>query len=377
MMLFWAGVTLALFILILTAALNTLTFPRLRPAASPKSRPKVSILMPARNEAAVIERTVRALLAQSYTHYELIILDDHSNDGTGDLAQAAAKGDSRLRVLKGETLPAGWLGKNWACHQLSQSAIGDLLLFTDADVEWTPDALQALVAAQTRSCYDLLSVWPTQKTVTWGERLCVSLIALVIFAYLPEFMVRFSPWAIFAAANGQCLLFTRAMYARVGGHQAVRANITEDVGLARAVKRVGGRLMTLDGNRLILCRMYTSWAGVRDGFAKNILAGHGNSLAFLAFSTFFHWSLFVAPWLWLISGGGAAYPLYPLTLIGLGVGLRALTAHTTHQRALDALLMPLSVLLMTRIALQAAWWQVRYGGPRWKGRIFIKEAKHG
>jgi len=377
MMLFWAGVTLALFILIITAALNTLTFPRLRPATSLNSRPKVSILIPARNEAAVIGRTVQALLAQSYTHYELIVLDDHSNDGTGDLARAAANGDSRLRVLKGEALPAGWLGKNWACHQLSQSAKGDLLLFTDADVEWTPDALQALVAAQTRSCYDLLSVWPTQKTVTLGERLCVSLIALVIFAYLPEFMVRLSPWAIFAAANGQCLLFTRAMYARVGGHQAVRANITEDVGLARAVKRAGGRLMMLDGNRLVLCRMYTSWAGVRDGFAKNILAGHGNSLAFLAFSTFFHWSLFVAPWLWLIIGGGAAYPLYPLALIALGVGLRALTAHTTHQRALDALLMPISVLLMTRIALQAAWWQVRYGGPQWKGRVFIKEAKRG
>lgn len=384
-MIFWLLITFILLILLLTTLLNTLMFPRLAPLPLShhgqerlsywEGEGKVSILIPARNESAVIASTIRHLLAQSYPPYEILLLDDHSTDGTADIARSAAENDSRLKIIPGQPLPPQWLGKNWACHQLSQAAQGDFLIFTDADVEWGENALAALLPHF--ATYEMLTVWPTQKTVTWGERLCVSAIALAIISYLPEMMVRFSPFSAFAAANGQCLAFTRDLYTRIGGHQAVHDNIVEDVGLAKAVKKKGGKLMMLDGNRQICCRMYRNWSEVRNGFAKNILAGHGNSLIFLAFSTLFHWAVFVLPFVWLICGNfiflGAGWPLFPLVLIGLGLLVRAIGLWVTRQRVHDAVWMPLTVMLMTRIAAQAAWWQLREGGPQWKGRTFVKK----
>ena len=146
----------------------------------------------------------------------------------------------------------------------------------------------------------------------------------------------------------------------------------------RRIKANGYRLRTADAAGLISCHMYPNWPAVRDGFAKNILAGHGDSPLFLALSAAFHWLVFLVPWIWLAVGwtgiGPPGWPLWPGTLIALGVGARALTAATSGQRPGDALLMPLSIFLMTWIAGQALWWRWRYGGPRWKGRVIFRRS---
>ncbi len=178
MIVLWIAVSLALVVIAGTSMVNVLTFPRLRPAR-PAWMPRVSVLVPARDEAAVIAATVRRLLAQDYDDYEVIVLDDASTDGTADIARQVAGDDPRLRVLTGAPLPPGWLGKNWACHQLAEAASGDLLVFTDADTRWEPDALRALVAAFERHGAEMVTVWPSQETHTWAERLTVPLMALV------------------------------------------------------------------------------------------------------------------------------------------------------------------------------------------------------
>lgn len=377
-------ITLALIGMAVIAIVNTLTFPRLKGGSDLSSPPHVSILIPARNEAAVIGQTVQGLLAQTYPHFEVIVLDDNSGDGTAALALAAAQGDPRLRVLHGQPLPRGWLGKNWACHQLAQAAGGDWLIFTDADVRWTAEALAALAAEMDRTQADLLTVWPTQQTQSWGERLVVPLMALVILGYLPLLLVHHSPWPSLAAANGQCLAFRRKAYDAIGGHFALRDNVLEDVSFARRIKAKGFRLRMADGAGLINCRMYPDWPLVRDGFAKNILAGYGGSVIFLILVTLFHWLVFLGPWLLLIINNQwsiinsqrflfidhwqLTVNYWLLVLIALGIGIRMLTAAATRQRPGDALLLPLSVLLMTRIAAQALWWHW-HGGPRWKGRM--------
>jgi chlorobactene glucosyltransferase len=373
-------VAAALVVVAALAVLNTLTFPRLGRRSAAAGAPLISVCIPARNEAAVIGQTVRALLAQTGVSFEVLLLDDNSDDDTASTAHAAAAGDSRLRVFEGEVLPAGWFGKNWACAQLARQARGELLLFTDADVRWGPGALAALAAEQAASGAGLVSAWPTQITRTWGERLVVPLMALVIYGYLPLPLVNRTRWAPFAAANGQCLLFTRAAYAAAGGHAAVRASIVEDIDLARRVKRAGETLWMADGAGQIACRMYTSWPQVRDGYAKNIIAGYGGLLPF-ALGALFHWLVFFGPWLWLLGGlawpalrAPFAFPVLPLALIALGILVRALTAAATRQRPADALLMPVSVALMTVIAARALYWQVRYGGPRWKGRTLTRRA---
>lgn len=360
-----ALITLFLITVALIAILNALTFPRLSFKPSSFSLlPFVSVLIPARDESAVIADTVKSWLSQTYPHFELILLDDHSSDGTADLARRAADGDPRVRILSGESLPAGWKGKNWACHQLSQAARGDILLFTDADVRWEPDALAALLAEMLRTRADLLTVWPTQVTRTWPERLVVPLMGFVIIGYLPVLTVHHIPWPVFAAAMGQCLAFRRDAYDRIGGHAAVRGALVEDMAFAYAIKRARLNLRAADGAGLISARMYRGWPEVRDGFAKNILGGHGDSLLFLAFSTLFHWSLFLFPWVWLFFD-----PLPAALLCILGLLIRALTAAVTRQRIMDSLFMPVSVLLMTVIAGRAAQWRFS-GGPRWKGRAY-------
>jgi chlorobactene glucosyltransferase len=355
----------------LVAILNTFTFPRLR-RVSRLATPRVSVLIPMRNEAAVIGATVASLLAQAYPNFEIWLLDDQSTDDSAKVALAAAGGDPRLTVLTGKPLPAGWLGKNWACQQLAERAGGDYLLFTDADVRWEPGALSALMAEAASTRADLLTAWPRQVTLTWGERLVVPLMGFSILAYLPALAVHSSPWPVFAAAIGQCLLFKRSAYEQIGGHAAIKQQITDDMACAYAIKRQKLRFRMADGADFLACRMYRSWAEVRNGYAKNILAGHGDSLAFLAFSTLFHWWEFIGPWLWLFGalfagGRSETSPYVPALFIALGLLTRALTAAFTRQRVGDAVFMPISVLLMTAIAWQGVKWHFN-GGPQWKGR---------
>jgi chlorobactene glucosyltransferase len=366
-------VTLSLVGIALIAIISAITFPRLETTTPVLTmQPSVSLLIPARNEAAVIGQTVRNLLAQTYPRFEVILLDDDSDDDTISIARNAGQDNPNLKILSGAPLPSGWLGKNWACHQLAQAAGGEWLIFTDADVRWTSHALVALVAEMERSRADLLAVWPTQQTITWGERLVVPLMALAVIGYLPLPLVHHTRRPSLAAATGQLLVFRREAYMAIGGHTAVRGKILEDVLLARRIKRYGLRLRLADAANIISCRMYRSWPEVRDGFAKNILAGYGDRVLWLALATVFHWLVFIAPWLWLalgwIEGAPPGWPGWPLLLVSLGVGVRMLTAAVTRQRLGDALLMPLSVLLMTRIAIQGVWWRWRYGGLFWKGR---------
>jgi len=374
-------ITAPLTVISLTTLLNLLTFPRLRPGILPANPALVSVMIPARNEAAVIGETIQHWLAQDYPNYEVILLDDGSDDGTDSIASTVANGDNRLTIMQGQPLPTGWMGKNWACHQMAEVAKGDILIFTDADVRWQPQALTAMIAEIERTKADLYTVWPTQHTVTWAERLCVSLMSIVILGYLPVIGTHYVPLSVFGAANGQCMAWKRKAYQQTGGHAAVHDNVLEDVTLARMVKGAGMRLRMADGNYLIGCRMYTDWPSVRDGYAKNILAGYGNSVAALLLATVFHWLIFLFPWLWLAFGWAipslSGWPVLPLGLIAIGLSIRAITAAFTHQRIQDALLMPISVILMTRIAFQAIWWHYSQGGPTWKGRIVRKQAATG
>jgi hypothetical protein len=242
MTLVWVFALCALIAIALISIVNTLTFPRLR-QAKPARTPFVSLLIPARDEADVIGGSVSRLLSQIYPRFEVVVLDDGSTDGTREQACQAAASDSRFRVIGGEPLPDGWLGKNWACHQLAGQAKGEILIFTDADVRWGPQALSAVIHLMDKTRADTFTVLPTQETRTWGERLVVPMMMFVIMGYLPELCVRYIPWPVFAAANGQCLAFRRDAYQHIGGHAAVRANVVEDVGLAWETKRKGsGRL---------------------------------------------------------------------------------------------------------------------------------------
>ena len=254
------------------------------------SVPLVSVLVPARNEAARIISCLRSLLAQDYPNYEVVVLDDHSEDDT-----AAIVRDHGCRLLTGRSLPDGWTGKAWACHQLAAEARGDYLLFTDADTAHEPGALGAFLGHALDSDAALLSAWPRQITGTWSEHAVIPLVYVLLLGALPHYLLRrlqrhpeyargasAASLRTLGAANGQYMLFRRDAYDAIGGHAAVSDHLVEDVALARLVAARTGegmRLINCDGSGLVGCRMYGSFAEVWEGFTKNLRAAFAQSAA--------------------------------------------------------------------------------------------------
>ena len=345
---------------LLTLLSNLLAFPVLESAPTFTSPERVSLLVPARNEALTLPHTLPKLLGQIEAH-EIIVLDDASSDATPQLLQAFKEKNRKLKVLAGEPLPKGWGGKNWACHQLAEAASGDLLIFTDADVSWSPGALASVLELRRQTDAQYLSVWPRQVTKTFWERVTVPVIDLVLLGALPYLGVKYIGAAALSAGNGQLMLWTREAYMRVGGHAAFKNEVLEDVRMGQAAKGAGLRVALALGGKMVSARMYRSQTDILEGFSKNILAAVGNSrvaLAALSLANGLVYSLswvlgFVDPW-WF--GVGA-----------LGFIQRALTSWKTGRHPGDAFLQPFVVYPLWRIAYRA--WR-RGGSYTWKGRSY-------
>jgi chlorobactene glucosyltransferase len=367
----------ALLVFALILAVNLRALPRIRAFAPPAGVPFLSLLVPARDEAANIEACLRGLLAQDYPAFEVIALDDESSDGTGGILARLAAADPRLRVITGGPPRAGWTGKANACRQLAEAARGDLLLFTDADVRHAPPLLRHAVATALALDAGLLSIFPTQITVTWLERLIVPLMQhFTVFTLLPLPLLRRARAPAFAAANGEFLLFQRAAYRACGGHGAVRGAVLEDVGLARAVKAAGYRVALADGERLVTCRMYRNAAEVWAGFSKNLFAFVNRSYAFLAVAALAGLALWTLPPLLALAAlpgalrvGGPAWAgaALPLAEYAVAVGMRLALARRFGGRAGDAFLHPLGMAILVAIAINSAR-LARRGRAVWKGR---------
>lgn len=342
-----------------------------------EAAPFVSILVPARNEASVIAKCVRSLLKQDYPNFEIIVLDDRSEDATFSILEMlrlpSDDPQGRLRLLRGRELPEGWFGKNWACYQLSQVARGEYLLFTDADTWHSPNALHSAMAALFMEDAQFLSVFPRQEAVTLAERLAVPLVLkFYIYALLPTWLVARSPRASFSAANGQFILFQREVYDQIGGHEAVRNFLLEDVTLGRLVKKAGYKTLLPDGRDSIICRMYRSSGDVWLGFSKNLFAFFNYKVFWLSFFLLFNWLAFLGPYLWLLLGRvrGEAFNLewfwLPLLQFGLGWLMRFLISVREGFHPLDAFLQPISIIYASAIAFNSVRWYRR--GGEWKGR---------
>lgn len=352
-----AGGAVAGFHLVKTAGLlaNLRAFPTLRADDPPPQRRATSILVPARNEARRLPEALPGLLAQPAR--EILVLDDQSTDGTADVV--ARYDDPRLRVIPGTAPPPGWVGKNWACHQLAQAATGDLLVFCDADVVLRPGALQAVWAQQYRQRAEVFSVFPRQETRTLGERLLVPLIDETLLAFLPYRLLD-APVPAAATANGQLLAFDRGAYRTVGGHGAVAGQILEDVALARRARRLGLKLGLALGGELVGARMYDGYRDAVAGFGKSLRAAHGGTDALLAASFAFHFAAYTLPWLLL-----TANPAWPVSA-GLGLAQRTLVNAKTGRRSWwEAALVPVTApaaLPVFLVALRRT--------ARWKGRSY-------
>jgi len=274
------------------------------------SKLRISILIPARNEEVVIERVVRSATSQLYLNVEVIVLDDKSDDKTpGILYALQTELAPLLSVYEGNDRPAGWLGKPWACHQLSQKATGDILLFVDADTILEPTLCEQISNEfRMNGTKGMVTVWPKQITISFMEKVIIPMIYFTLLGFLysgytqrdprwmPKFLSsRFRP--LFAAACGQCIAIPRSVYDTIGGHGCVKSDVVEDVGLARAIRNLNLPIRMYHGVGSIACRMYTQDEHIFNGFRKNFLAGFGNNVALFITSALLHLLVFVLPYI--------------------------------------------------------------------------------
>lgn len=352
----YLGVTLGFLVCKgVTLLVNALTFPRLRKSAAQHEKTRVSLLVPARDEARNLARTLPGLLAQGAG--EVLLLDDHSTDHTAALARQLG-----ATVYAGLDLPAGWFGKSWACQQLAGIASGDLLIFTDADVRWHAGSLDALLGEFQRQRPDLLTVLPRPEGLTLGARFLTPLVDHVVLTLLPYPLLQTRP-ALLTTANGQVMAFRRQTYQRLGGHASVKGEMLEDTVFARQIKAQGGKVTQALGREFIGVQMYRSYAESVRGFSKNALGVHLNSRELMLTLALLHFATYTLPW--LLPQQTWPYQLLRLASLTERGLVNLLTGRRTPADLTEGLLGPLTPLLALpgyRLALRK---QVT-----WKGRTY-------
>lgn len=237
----------------------------------------VSILIPARNEETNITNLLNDLMLQSYSKVEIIVFDDLSTDKTSTIVDHFSQLDARIRLIRSNGLPQGWLGKNHGCFTLSKAAKGDFFLFLDADVRINKDIIVNAIAHLRLVKVGLLSIFPKQIMGSIGEKVTVPNMNFILLSLLPLILVRLSKRASLAAANGQFMLFDAKHYKRLEPHLFFKSNRVEDISIARYMKSKGVGVSCLVGNNSVTCRMYNGFNEAVNGFSKNVISFFGDS----------------------------------------------------------------------------------------------------
>lgn len=331
----------------------------------------VSVVLPARNEAAGIEACVRALLASVDAELEIIVVDDHSTDDTAAIVRGLARVDPRIRLCPAPALPPGWSGKQHACHFGASQARYPVLMFMDCDVRVTPDAVAAMAGFLASSGAALVSGFPRERTGTLGEVVLIPLIHVLLLGYLPLAAMRRSAQVGLGAGCGQLMLADAAIYGATGGHAMIRASWHDGVTLPRAFRRCGQMTDIFDATGLAECRMYRGFKETWLGLSKNAREGMATRVALPVWTVLLGGGL-LAPFV-LLPFACAVMP-WTITALALSVSVgllvlaRLMLALRFRQDVLAVILLPVGMAVL--LALQ--WRALLRGSNRpaqaWRGR---------
>jgi chlorobactene glucosyltransferase len=349
--------------------------PLLRDYPPASDQPLVSVIIPARNEAHNIERCVRSIAAAGYRALEIIVVDDRSTDGTGEILRRLAQDpdlSGRLRVIAGSQLPAGWFGKVWALVQGYRAARGDLLLFADADTRHEPELIARAVAALRQERVQLLTVIPRQEVGSFWERVVQPQVFFALQARVGDLRrVNRTRVSWEAIANGQFIMTPRGDYEAVGTHEVVKDQVAEDVALAQAYVRANKDVFLLHATEFMATRMYRSLPEIVEGWSKNLALGAPLMIPPVAWlrrlAPYIMWVPSLAwvlpPVLWLATGW-----LPAIVATALSTAMWLLIYYYERITLAYALLYPVGAIVVAGIMIRSAWRGARK--VEWKGRVY-------
>ena len=331
------------------------------PDKKPSIFPKVSVLIPARDEESTIGELLTNLQRQDYPDFEVIVCNDHSSDNTEEILNWFAGEDQRIHWFLGEKLPDDWLGKNFACHQLAKKASGKYLIFLDADVELSTDAVSKAVAFFQEKQLSFLSLFPQQKMETFAERLTVPVMNWILQSLLPLILVQKIRFSSLSVANGQFMMFDNQNYQNHQWHSKVKNQNVEDIRLARMIKASGLKMAVLLGNNDIFCRMYRVADESIIGFSRNMHEYFGGQRWIM---TGFWLMVCLGPFIVFAAAGWKFLGLFVL----LVVANRIFVSMASRQNLAWAIFLhPLQMISFTTIVFYNLFRRIRKNTV-WKGR---------
>ena len=344
--------------------------------------PMVSVIIPARNEARNIEACVRSILGTTWLRMEVIVVNDHSSDGTGEIARAVAATDARVKVIDNPDLPPGWFGKQWACHNGASVAKGAFMLFTDADTRHGPELLARSMNSMHERRADLFTVAGVQLMETFWERLLQPhVFGMLLARYGGTERVSRSTNPVSKIANGQFILVQRDVYDRAGGHEAVRAHVAEDMRLAQEWTRRGLSVQMVTGLDQMSTRMYEGFGEIWRGWGKNVwAAGRDTIPAVPAVQVLFRVLAPLLP-LWetvpaiaiILALAGVASPTvgaWGAITYALGTLFWIILRSVFRAPTWYAPLYPVAACIVAGILVRASW---RGSLVEWKGREYLSQ----
>ncbi|MEJ5305317.1 MAG: glycosyltransferase family 2 protein [Ignavibacteria bacterium] len=326
---------------------------------------KLSILIPFRNEEKNVEEFLKSLLMQDLENTEIICLNDNSEDKTGEMLQKFSADKKNIKVINGKPLPDGWIGKNWACHQLAENSIGDYLIFIDADVRLNKNAIKSAFLKMNDLNASMLSVFPSQIMKSLSEFLIVPSMNWLLLTFLPlKFVYKISNPA-FVAANGQFIVIKRDAYFAIGGHKSVKNKPVEDMELARLLKKNGYKIVTLLGGHLIFARMYESFNEALNGFSKNFYPGFSTSYLKFSFLLGMIALTFLAPFILMFLS------IKYFLIVGAILIQKILISKKSNQKIIPNLILtPIQLFIVIFIGIRSMILSHK-GKLEWKGRKLI------
>jgi chlorobactene glucosyltransferase len=333
--------------------------------------PKVSVLIPARDEEKNIGRCIDSLLNQTYCNYEIIIYDDMSNDATWNIISGYAAKYPQVKTIKGTELPEGWFGKPHAMQQLAKHAAGDYFLFTDADTVHGPHSISWAVTNSLAHHADVLSGYPRQITRSFGEVAVISNIYLNSVLFIPVWLIPVIRLPFASLIIGQYIFFKASVFKSIDGYASVRHNISEDVYIGREVKKRGYRLVFLDVKNHVTCRMYTGFSAAIQGISKNIYDFfEKHVLSIIALTVFFLFGLQLPVALLLVeTATHGTHVGLAMTAVGLFLAAWSLFLYTRGMVWYAPLLYPFLYFVLLYIAWKSVIDDTLGKGYLWKGRM--------